>query len=139
MAAEGLITLDELRARLAELGESRDTAERELAVLRERSEQIEELERDAGAILESYVRMTPDALDNLTPQERHRFYKMLGLKAVVGAGGSVELYGTFIVDGPMEVGQGVGESGDRRIPVSAKTEDSWWPTRGQNCRPCAAP
>ena len=43
--------------------------------------------------------MTPDALDYLTPEERHRFYKMLGLKATIGVDGTVELDGTFIVDG----------------------------------------
>jgi hypothetical protein len=58
MAAEELITLDELRARLAELGEMRETAERELAALRDRAERIQELERDAEAILESYARLT---------------------------------------------------------------------------------
>ena len=49
--------------------------------------------------------MTPDALDPLTPEERHRFYKMLGLKATIGVDGTVELDGTFIVDGPLEVGR----------------------------------
>jgi hypothetical protein len=123
MAAEGLITLDELRTQLAELGETRDAAQRELAALRDRAERIEELERDAEAILESYVRMTPDALDNLTPEERHRFYRMLGLKVTVGADGSVELDGTFIVDGPLELGAAFEGSEGERALVSTKTGD----------------
>ena len=91
--------------------------------MHDRAERIEELERDAEAILESYARMTPDALDNLTPEERHRFYRMLGLKATVGADGSVELDGTFIVDGPLEIGEAFGGSEGGREPVSTKATD----------------
>ena len=129
MAAEELITLDELGARLAELGEIRETAGRELAALRHRAERIEGLERDAEAILEGYARMTADALENLTPEERHRFYKMLGLKVTVGTDGSVELDGTFVVDGPLVVGETFeGSEGERGL-VSTKTGDKRSATR----------
>ena len=73
--------------------------------------------------MESYARMTPDALDNLTPEERHHFYKMLGLKATIGASGSVELDGTFIVDGPLEIGEALGGPPGEGAPVSTKMVD----------------
>jgi hypothetical protein len=48
-----------------------------------------------------------EAVDALTPEERHRFYKMLGLKVIVGPDGSLKIGGAFIVDGPLEVGEAV--------------------------------
>ncbi len=81
--AEGLITLDELRAKLSSLEEARTTAQRELEALRGRRERIEELERDKEAILEHYARIAPEALDSLAPEERHHLYRMLGLEVVV--------------------------------------------------------
>ena len=80
LAAEGLITLDELRAKLAILEETRKTAHRELAALSERRERIETLERDANTLLESYAVMTPESLDALVAEERHRIYRMLRLR-----------------------------------------------------------
>ena len=65
--AGGLITLDELRSKLAVLAETRDTARRELAALKERRERIEHLEQDANTILEHYANLGPEALDGLTP------------------------------------------------------------------------
>jgi hypothetical protein len=127
MAAEDLITLDELRARLAKLGETREMAKGKLSALRDRADRIEELERDAEAILEGYAHMTPGALEGLTPEERHRFYKMLGLRVTVGDDRSLEISGTFIADGPLPVGgpsEGSGASGNRQASGSTKTADS---------------
>jgi hypothetical protein len=47
--------------------------------LKERRERIEHLEQDANALLEHYASMVPEALDVLTPEERHRIYKMMRL------------------------------------------------------------
>jgi len=80
LAAEGLITLDELRATLAVLEETRETAHRDLAALSERRERIETLERDANTLLESYAVMTPESLGALVAEERHRIYRMLRLR-----------------------------------------------------------
>jgi hypothetical protein len=95
MAAEGLITLDELRTKLAGLEETRKTAERELAVLKGRREQLEALERDTEAVLETYARMAPEALESLSPEERHQFYKILRLRVVVQPDGSTPVSGAF--------------------------------------------
>jgi hypothetical protein len=61
MAAEGLISFDELRSKLAALEETRETAERELAALKGHSESLEQMERDKEAVLEHYVMLAPEA------------------------------------------------------------------------------
>ena len=57
--AEGLITLDELRTKLAALEETREVAIRELDVLRSRQEQIKQLEHDADALLGDSAELVP--------------------------------------------------------------------------------
>jgi len=87
-------------------------AGRELTFLKESRERIEDLERDADALLEHYACMVPEALDELTPEERHRAYKMLRLSVSVYADGLAEISGAF--GGLLEV----------RPSNSAKTEST---------------
>ena len=115
--AEGLITLDELRTKLAALEETRAVALKELKALRARREQLEQLEHDADALLEHYAEMIPEALDDLAPEERRDVYKMMRLKVMAFSDGSVEVTGVF--GGPLEVG----------ASRSTKMEDSWLATR----------
>ena len=91
MAAGDLITFDELRARLAELEETRKTAERELATLRGHEEHILVLERDRDVLLDSLEAEAPEALDSLSPAERHQWYKLLRLQAAIRKDGAVEV------------------------------------------------
>jgi site-specific DNA recombinase len=95
LAAEGLITVDELRAKLGELKEIRETAERELQSLKHRQRHLAELERDKDAVLKNYARMTPEVLDALTPEERHQFYRMLRLRVTAYSDGSLKVGGAF--------------------------------------------
>jgi hypothetical protein len=95
MAAADLITFDELRSKLAELDDTRETAERELEALRNHDEYLQGLERDRDALLDSRMAVAPDALDSLTPEERHQFYKMIRLKVVSPPDGPLEVSGTF--------------------------------------------
>ena len=39
--------------------------------------------------------MTPEALESLTPEERHRVYGILGLGATITMNGTLEVSGTF--------------------------------------------
>ncbi len=39
--------------------------------------------------------MTPEVLDSLTPEERHRVYGMLGLKATIKMDETLEVSGAF--------------------------------------------
>jgi hypothetical protein len=95
MAAEGLISLDELRIKLGGLEETRKIAQWELDTLASRQERFEALERDKEAILEAYARMAPEALDALAPEERHQFYRMLRLRVIVGPDGATQISGAF--------------------------------------------
>jgi hypothetical protein len=80
MAAEGLITFDELRTKLATLEETRETSERELAVLKGRRESLQQMEREKDTVLEHYITLAPEALDSLVPEERRKLYNMLRLR-----------------------------------------------------------
>jgi DNA repair ATPase RecN len=62
MAAEGLITFDELRAKLADLEETREFVRNELEALEESQARLRDLERNADMLLERYVGMVPEAL-----------------------------------------------------------------------------
>lgn len=96
LAAKGRITDEDLDMELAELEETRRTAERELEALRSYRERVERLERDRDALLESYVGMVPEALKSLTPEERHRIYKMFRLDVAVNASGEIEVTGDLV-------------------------------------------
>jgi cell division protein FtsB len=72
MFAAEAMTLDELRARLEAVEETRETAKKELAALAARRGRIEAMERDKGLILESYAALAPEALDALSPEELAR-------------------------------------------------------------------
>jgi flagellar motility protein MotE (MotC chaperone) len=95
MAAEGLITLDELRIKLAELDDLRKTAERELRVIEGRKDALRQLEQDRDSLIEHYANMAPEALDSLTPEERHQLYKILRLRVTAGADRSLTAEGVF--------------------------------------------
>jgi site-specific DNA recombinase len=95
LAAKGHMSDEVLDEALSELEEARQTAEKELEAIRARRETIEKLERDKDALLESYARMTPAALDDLSPDERHHVYKMLRLTVEVSPDGSLDVTGVL--------------------------------------------
>ncbi len=95
LAARGRITDEELDEELAALEETRQAAKRELGALQNRKERIEALKRDRDAVLEDYASRTPDALQALTPEERHQLYKMLRLSVKIYPGCNVEIAGAF--------------------------------------------
>jgi site-specific DNA recombinase len=78
-AAEGLMSLDKLREKIAGIEERRTVIERELAAIEGRKVELEHLERDRDAVVGYYAALAPDALDSLEPDERRRLYKMLRL------------------------------------------------------------
>ena len=96
MAAQDLIGFDELSARIAELDETRRTADQELRTLRGRREQIRQLEEEKETLLEDYASLMPEALNGLDAAERHRVYKMLRVEARVVPDGSLEVSGDVI-------------------------------------------
>jgi hypothetical protein len=78
--AAGLMTLEELGSKLAQLEETRRVAEAEFAALDAREERVRELEADGDALLASYTEVVPGALDGLSGEERMRVYEMLRLE-----------------------------------------------------------
>ncbi len=66
-----------------------------LTILPDHQEYITELAEDRDASLDSRTQAAPDALDLPTPEERHRAYKMLRLKAIANHDGSLEATGAF--------------------------------------------
>jgi len=98
MAAKGLMTFEELSVKVEELKNTLSDATRKLEVLNSHRERIERLERDKDALLESYAAMVPQALDSLTPEERHQVYKMLRVRVSVGPNEKVEVTGALRAD-----------------------------------------
>ncbi len=95
MAAEGLITFDELRIKLAALEDTREAARRELDALADRRERLAELEGDKAALLETYSEKASEGLDYFTPEERHQAYKKLRLAILIHPGGDLEVTGVL--------------------------------------------
>jgi prephenate dehydratase len=101
--AAGLMTLQELGAKLEELEERRKTAGRGLVALRNHQQRVEELEQDRDALLQSMAEMVPGALDDLTGEEKNRLYRMLRLE-VTPAEEGYEVRGAFCTPGPTSRG-----------------------------------
>jgi hypothetical protein len=97
MAAEGLITFDELRAKLAALEEIRETAKRELEALRQGAERVAGLERDKEALLGRVTAAAPERIDYATPEKRHQTYRALKLCVSVHPNGDLEATSALLV------------------------------------------
>jgi DNA repair ATPase RecN len=80
--AEGLMTLEELAARLEELEDTRKVLEAELASLERSQQKAQELEKDRDAVVASLAASIPDALDNLTGEEINTVYRKLRLQLI---------------------------------------------------------
>jgi DNA repair exonuclease SbcCD ATPase subunit len=102
MAAERLIDFEDLRARLAALEDTRNTAERELRALQHRTERLAQLERDRDSLLESYAGLVPETIDALRSEERRRAYRIIGLEVHLAPDGSLKLSGDVVSFSKME-------------------------------------
>jgi site-specific DNA recombinase len=91
MAAEGLISFDELRAKLEVLQKDYAQAMSELEATSYRKEKIAALEADAESLLATYATVIPERIQSLSAEERHRVYELLDLRAVARCDGTVEL------------------------------------------------
>jgi hypothetical protein len=109
LAAEGIMDLDELRSKLADLQEFRETAKRELAAIEGRKQRLEELERDRDVLMERYAEVVPGSLDALTAEERHQLYKMVRLEVVALPDKSLEVRGAIAGVGEGQDGLGIGD------------------------------
>ena len=108
LAAEGIMDRDELRAKLAELQEDRETAEREIAAIEGRREQLEQMERDRETVMEHCAGTVPESLDDLSPEEHHKIYKMLRLEVLAYPDKSLEVSGAILAGGAENEGGELG-------------------------------
>ena len=116
LAADGIMDRDELRAKLAELQEDRETAEREIATIEGRRERLKQVERDRDTVIEHYAGMVPESLDDLSPEERHQIYKMLRLEVLAYPDKSLEVSGAILAEGGENEGRGLGVLEPTRRP-----------------------
>ena len=101
MFAEDAMTLEELKAKLEVLEETRETARMELSSLADRQEELEAMERDLDLILESYATLAPEALEALSPEERRKVYVILNLTVGALADGTLKMSGAFGEETPV--------------------------------------
>ena len=94
--AEGIISMSELKGKLAALDERRTVAERELEKLTHHQERIAEFEREAEALKALYRHQATEGLDLYTPQDKHDAYKSLGINVIAYPDGTTELTGTVL-------------------------------------------
>ncbi len=95
LAATGRITDEELDTAVAELEEAREEAERELASLQSRQDAIANLERDRDSLMDHYATLVPEALDELSAEERQRVYRILRIGVAVRGNSDLEVSGVF--------------------------------------------
>jgi site-specific DNA recombinase len=96
--AARMMTLEELGSKLQEVDDARKVAQAQLEALMRRQDHIEELEKDREALLKSMAEIVPEALEDLTPQERNKIYRMLRLEVAPFAEG-YEVSGAFCSSG----------------------------------------
>jgi hypothetical protein len=80
--AEGLMTLEELGAKLEELEDTRKVLEADLASLERSRQKAKELENDRDAVVASLAATIPEALENLTGEEINTVYRKLRLRLI---------------------------------------------------------
>lgn len=78
-----------------EIEETSGIARAELTTLKEGRQRLEELERDGDVLMERYAGAVPEAIENLTPEERYRVYKMLRLNVVAHPDSRLEVTGVL--------------------------------------------
>ena len=89
MAAEELITFEELRERLEGLEETKKMAQGELESISLHRQRLEELECSADDLVRQYAAIVPEGLDAISPEEKHQIYKTLRMKVLVNIEGTV--------------------------------------------------
>jgi hypothetical protein len=96
--AKEIISMAELKAKIAALDERRTVVEQELRKRLQQQERIAQLERDTEALMERYRFEAREGLDLYTPQDRHEAYKALGIKVIAHPDGTTELTGSALVE-----------------------------------------
>jgi hypothetical protein len=101
MGAEGIISKEEVRVRLAPLDEDLGNLRAEAEQLASRQEREKAVLRDARMTLRVLHELAPQALDDLNGEGRREFYRDVGLKVLSNRDGSLRL--SWLVDLEMGV------------------------------------
>jgi site-specific DNA recombinase len=89
--AEGVIEIEDLRARLSELDATQSEAERRRDDLEARRKHLKQLERDKEELLASYEALTRENLQQFSPEDRNGLYRRLNVVAKVTRDGEPKL------------------------------------------------
>jgi hypothetical protein len=125
MAAEGLITFDELRTKLVELQDGRKAAQMKLEAIERRRERIQHLEKNAEEVIRFYAEALPEDLRTLGPEDRREVYRMLRLRIEAYPDGALLASGALDGEQPVFTSETTslccGRSTPRPGPVSSPT------------------
>ena len=66
-----------------------------MEALKSKRDRITELEQDRDALLDSLIQIGSEALDALTPDEKHQLYRILRLEVVLREDCTLEVSGAF--------------------------------------------
>jgi site-specific DNA recombinase len=89
--AEGLMTREELRAKLAMLDETVTLAEAEIEKLKRHDERILAIEKSGKELLERYAKLVPAEIEILSPAERRHIYQLLRVEVSVPKEGEIKV------------------------------------------------
>ena len=95
MAADGLITLDELRQKLSAIEDERDSLQAQLDSMNDAQAQLADLELQRDTLLDQ-VHNGFFEYATTTPEERHDLYKKMGLRVEVDGNGDVTISGSVL-------------------------------------------
>jgi len=98
MGADGTIGREDLRAKLAEADEERDSLRRALRRAAGRGEELKRLRRERGVLNGRFSAMRGMGLRHLPPQDRRAVYDALRLMAHTDGNGDVSITGIFDAD-----------------------------------------
>jgi site-specific DNA recombinase len=89
MHLDGDITTEQFRAKSAELEEARLAAEGQLEAARSRLARLKDLEQSKEALISHYASLVPQALTELSSEEKNRIYKMMRLHVLAQRDGTL--------------------------------------------------
>ena len=98
MGADGTIGREDLRIKLAEADEERDSLRRALGEAAGRREELERMHRERELVLGRFAAVRGMGLRHLRPEERRTVYNALGMTAHLGEEGNVRITGIFDAD-----------------------------------------
>jgi len=89
--AEGVIEMEDLRARLSGLDATYSEAQQRRDDVEARRKHLKELERDKEELLASYEIVARECLEELSPEDRNGLYRRLNLAVRVPSDGEPKL------------------------------------------------